>query len=54
MTPLHYAVSNGYFDIINILLLSNNLIKNIKDEDNDTPYDLAIRFGYLDIAEKLK
>lgn len=39
-TPLHYAVEQGHYDIV-LLLLSHGADKNIENDFCETPLDLA-------------
>lgn len=52
-TALHYAVANDNPDAVKYLL-SVGANPFIKDGDGDTPYDLAVYYGYDEIAELLK
>ena len=51
-TPLHYAVAINNLEIVK-LLSNNGADKTIKDEDNYTPYLLAVSLGHKDIADFL-
>jgi len=40
-TPLHYAVREARLEIINFLIVECNACKDIKNEDIESPFDLA-------------
>lgn len=49
MTPLHYAVISVSVQIVRKLLLSG-ADKNVKDSDDLTPFDHAVKKNYETIA----
>lgn len=51
-TPLHCAAAAGHTNVVN-LLLAWNADKEVKNQNNDSPYELALRFGYQELAQLL-
>ena len=51
--PLHLAVSNGYLDVVKILVESNILRSSIGDQDGNTPLHHAAIHGHLSVAAYL-
>ena len=52
-TPLHYAASYGYLDVVE-LLVENEASTKIKDYYGNDPHDLALAFGYIKVAQFLQ
>ncbi len=52
-TALHLACSIGREEIIDLILARGECNLNWKDEEGNTPVDLAIKRGHLNIAQKL-
>ena len=52
-TALHVACCKGYKDCA-VLLLAMGASLKFKDKDENTPYDVAVRRNYTDIAEFIK
>lgn len=52
LTPLHWAVSEGRFELVKILFERNWSIANVKEESNqETPLHLAARLGRFKILK---
>ena len=51
-TPLHYACSGGYIDVVKLLLKFGADINTIK-MSGSTPLHLAILHGHLDLVENI-
>jgi len=51
-TPLHLAVNNDNFNIVEVLI-TNGADVNAKDLDDWTPLQIAAQNGYVDITEIL-
>lgn len=49
-TPLHLAAMNG-FDNITFILLDEGARRDIKDNNGDLAYDLAVKGGHQDVIE---
>jgi len=52
-TSLHYAASNGFLNVVDLLIKNHAEIK-IKNSDGDTPFDLAKRKGHVNVLEYIK
>eukprot|EP01114_Cavostelium_apophysatum_P020374 TRINITY_DN6807_c0_g1_i2.p1 TRINITY_DN6807_c0_g1~~TRINITY_DN6807_c0_g1_i2.p1 ORF type:complete len:695 (+),score=200.18 TRINITY_DN6807_c0_g1_i2:258-2342(+) len=53
-TPLHYAVRLGRKDLVHVLVMYGADITIKGNKDNKTPYELALQWGYEDIAGHIK
>lgn len=54
--PIHYAVTNGHFDICNVLVRyrnKNDLDLASKDQNGNTPLHLAVLHNHMDILDLL-
>ncbi|OHT09645.1 hypothetical protein TRFO_21356 [Tritrichomonas foetus] len=52
-TALHIAAKLGYFDIVSIILTSNRINANYKNNNGQTPLHYASRFNQLDVVKLL-
>ena len=50
---MHYAASYGYLDVVE-LLVENEASTDIKDYYGNDPHDLAVAFGYIEVAQFLQ
>lgn len=53
-TPLHYACAAGDLSTVKMLVEFGNANVNAKDEIQQTPHDVALRFKHAEIARYLK
>ncbi|EAX90556.1 hypothetical protein TVAG_408110 [Trichomonas vaginalis G3] len=53
-TPLYFAIDNNHADICEFLSSQPNINKNVKNKDNETPLQFAIRLQRENIIEILR
>lgn len=53
MSPLHYAVQFRHQSIVR-QLVNHNADVNLRDLNGNTPYDLAVYYGYLELIKYLE
>lgn len=51
--PLHTAIKNRYFELINQLLARNDVDVNLRNHDGYTPLALAVKYDLKEVAKKL-
>lgn len=53
MSPLHWAAARGHKDVVE-LLVANKIDINAKDNDGETPLNLAGKQGQLEVVQWLR